>query len=69
MAKKATPKKAVAAVSEDADVEAADIEEIKAASTSVQLVQMVRDEGMPSTADVHPDSVAEYLSAGWREAK
>ena len=30
------------------------------------LVKMVRDEGEPSTADVHPDNVQDMLVHGWR---
>ena len=30
------------------------------------LVKMVRDEGIPKTADVHPDNVPDMLAHGWR---
>lgn len=31
-----------------------------------KLVKMVRDEGEPCTADVHPDNVQDMLAHGWR---
>lgn len=39
----------------------------------VQLVKMVRDKGVypdgPHEADVHPEEVGNYASAGWRVAE
>lgn len=39
------------------------------AETDVELVKMVREEGEPSEADVHPDEVANYKIGGWRVAE
>lgn len=30
------------------------------------LVKMIREEGEPKTADVHPDNVDDMLAHGWR---
>lgn len=35
----------------------------------IKLVKMIRDEGEPKTADVHPDMVMEYQKGGWRIAE
>lgn len=48
-----------------------DKEAVEPAET--ETVKMERDapqfEGGPVTADVHPDSVADYESAGWQRVK